>query len=412
MKTALHLLLLAVVGLTSATFPASTPSMITYWGQNRGVRVIGDEAKQEPTLAQICDLPQFSVVVLSFMMEHFSVKGDPGLDFSKWCGAEKNTYSGYSLTGAGSTMLNCPQIGTWITYCQSLGKTVLLGIRPQAALKSESQGEASADKVWNIFLGGSSSVKPFGAGVKLDGVDFLVRNNDNVGYSSMIRILRQNMIGDSSKSYYMSVSPTCDYVIESSFLMQPVIVARKTDLDWINVFFLASSSCTWTKNRAGFWNNFDMWASQAASWNLKMFMTTVGVGYDGFEAYVDGMNGDFIYPFEMQTQNVMGTMKTKPAFGGITLFDSSFESINPCIATNQSYSAIIYEQLSGSPAVTGNNTVTKCILKPNLFPRRAVKNTTDTATGDPLESWAFAMTLETSFIGLAILSGVFVYGLI
>lgn len=58
-----------------------------------------------------------------------------------------------------------------IQTCQSKGKVVTLSLGGGGAsvgFQSDSQAEAYADTIWNDFLGGSSSTRPFGSAV-LDG---------------------------------------------------------------------------------------------------------------------------------------------------------------------------------------------------------------------------------------------------
>lgn len=58
-----------------------------------------------------------------------------------------------------------------IKACQARGKAIILsmgGATGAATFSSDSQASAFADTVWNLFLGGSSSTRPFGDAV-LDG---------------------------------------------------------------------------------------------------------------------------------------------------------------------------------------------------------------------------------------------------
>lgn len=62
-------------------------------------------------------------------------------------------------------------MGTDIKACQAKGKIVTIsmgGAGGSVGFSSDSQGQAFADTVWNTFLGGSSSTRPFGDAV-LDG---------------------------------------------------------------------------------------------------------------------------------------------------------------------------------------------------------------------------------------------------
>jgi chitinase len=58
-----------------------------------------------------------------------------------------------------------------IKHCQSKGKLVTLslgGATGGVGFQSDSQATSFADTIWNLFLGGESSIRPFGDAI-LDG---------------------------------------------------------------------------------------------------------------------------------------------------------------------------------------------------------------------------------------------------
>ena len=67
---------------------------------------------------------------------------------------------------AGSQLLDCLFLAADIQTCQAKGKLVTLSLG--GATGGGAATAAFADQVWNLFLGGSSSTRPFGAAV-LDG---------------------------------------------------------------------------------------------------------------------------------------------------------------------------------------------------------------------------------------------------
>ena len=72
---------------------------------------------------------------------------------------------------SGSQLPNCQFLASAIETCQSKGKIVTIslgGATGAAGFSSESQATSFADQIWDLFLGGSSSTRPFGAAV-LDG---------------------------------------------------------------------------------------------------------------------------------------------------------------------------------------------------------------------------------------------------
>lgn len=68
---------------------------------------------------------------------------------------------------AGSQLLNCSFIADDIKTCQAAGKKVTLSIGGAGA-GGGTADSAFADQIWDLFLGGSSSTRPFGDAI-LDG---------------------------------------------------------------------------------------------------------------------------------------------------------------------------------------------------------------------------------------------------
>ncbi len=69
---------------------------------------------------------------------------------------------------AGSGLANCQFMASDIQACQAKGKIITLslgGATGAATFSSDAQAESFADLVWNTFLGGSSSTRPFGNAV-------------------------------------------------------------------------------------------------------------------------------------------------------------------------------------------------------------------------------------------------------
>lgn len=141
---------------------AAGGKLVVYWGAE----------DDSTTLANVCADSSYDIVNLAFLSSFFAGGGYPELSLS--------TLSGPSAAqkSAGATNL---QDGTSlvpaIKACQAAGKLVILSMGgatdfSSVTLSSDAQGQAVADTVWNLFLGGTAnaSLRPFGS-VKLDGVD-------------------------------------------------------------------------------------------------------------------------------------------------------------------------------------------------------------------------------------------------
>ncbi len=71
----------------------------------------------------------------------------------------------------GTELPNCQFLASSIQACQAKGKIITIslgGATGAASFSSAAQATAFGDTIWNLFLGGSSSTRPFGAAV-LDG---------------------------------------------------------------------------------------------------------------------------------------------------------------------------------------------------------------------------------------------------
>ena len=76
-----------------------------------------------------------------------------------------------NATFPGTQMPDCSALASDIQACQANGKLVTIslgGATGAVGFSSDSQAESFADTIWNTFLGGSSSTRPFGNAV-LDG---------------------------------------------------------------------------------------------------------------------------------------------------------------------------------------------------------------------------------------------------
>lgn len=205
-----------------ATFDASAnTNMAVYWGQG---------PNQKP-LDFFCDDDSIDIIQIGFVNVFPDQSGGyPGTNFGNQCGSE--TYD--NINGSSSLLLrNCPGVGSNITYCQSIGKKVLLSlggaIPNNTHLDSDSTAVEFATFLWEAFGPEDTSKttpRPFGNAV-VDGFDFdienfLVHGEDsgdlNRGYGTMVTTLRTLYESDNSKTYYVSAAPrTCSQNMNPPF---------------------------------------------------------------------------------------------------------------------------------------------------------------------------------------------------
>ncbi|KAJ7822310.1 glycoside hydrolase superfamily [Mycena olivaceomarginata] len=110
---------------------------------------------------------------------------------------------------------NCASLAAGIQACQAKGKLVTLslggGSPTTARFASDSAATSFADTIWNNFLGGSGSHRPFGAAV-LDGVDLDIESGTNTGYAAFAVRIRTRWAGASKpRVYYITAAPQCPF---------------------------------------------------------------------------------------------------------------------------------------------------------------------------------------------------------
>ncbi|KAF9359324.1 Chitinase 1 [Mortierella sp. AD094] len=175
--------------LTSAFDPHSKSNVVNYWGQG-----------SEDNLAEYCKDDTINIFALAFVSE--IQNGIPVLTLANHC----------SGTFPRSSTLYCPDVGQDIKACQDRGKAVVISIGGASgsySLPDARSGRDFADKIWDMFLGGSSSMRPFGDAV-LNGVDLDLESGQTEGYVAFIHALRKKF-HSADRDYYITAAPQCPY---------------------------------------------------------------------------------------------------------------------------------------------------------------------------------------------------------
>lgn len=126
------------------------------------------------------------------------------MDLANHC---SDTLSNSGYTG----LLSCPDVGKAITSCQSKGKKVLIslgGADGAYGFDDDDTAKKFSLTMWKLFLGGTSSSRPFGAAT-LDGIDLDLEAGTSVGYAAFVNELRALMDTDSSRNYFITGTPQC-----------------------------------------------------------------------------------------------------------------------------------------------------------------------------------------------------------
>ncbi|KAJ3556869.1 hypothetical protein NM688_g1787 [Phlebia brevispora] len=282
-------------------------NVAVYWGQNSYGATHTDVANFQQPLAFYCQDDAIDVFPVAFMNEFFSTGNIPSINLANTCNNVDNA------TFSGTTMPICTSVGTDIKTCQAAGKVVTLslgGAGGSVGFESDDQAESLADTVWDLFLGGSSSTRPFGDAV-LDGIDLDIEGGSSTGYAAFVNQIRSHASG-ASKTYYISAAPQCVYPDAS---LGAVLNAASFDMVYVQFYNNPCGLQNFNESSNWDFGIWDNWARTVSpNPNVKIYIgapassTAAGSGYQAISTLSE----------------IATTMrKSFPSFGGVMLWDAS-----------------------------------------------------------------------------------------
>jgi chitinase len=294
--------------------PLKMPGLVMYWGQNGfGGANPGNAAKYEKDLGTTCiEHPEYDVVVLAFVTSFVRTRnadGYPEMNFANHCEAPWDARNPF--------LLKCPDIGAGIETCHQKGKRVLLslgGASGSYGFVSDDEARTFAKTTWDMFLGGSSAIRPF-APATLDGVDLDLEGGSSTGYSAYVKALRTLMDASAARKYYIAAAPQCPF--PDAYLGPAAGKAlgdAPTAFDFLFVQFY-NNFCAGT-SPAAFTTAWNSWAGVAANGGPKIFVGLPATPQAANAAsFVDRAN----------LPSLLAGVKGASAFGGVMLWDVSFD---------------------------------------------------------------------------------------
>lgn len=271
---------------TDAFDSSANTNIAVYWGQN--------SAGTQESLATYCESSDADIFLLSFLNQFPTL----GLNFANAC---SNTFS--------DGLLHCTQIAEDIETCQSLGKKVLLslgGASGSYLFSDDSQAETFAQTLWDTFGEGTgASERPFDSAV-VDGFDFDIENNNEVGYSALATKLR-TLFAEGTKQYYLSAAPQCPYPDAS---VGDLLENADIDFAFIQFYNNYCSVCGQF--------NWDTWLTYAQTVspnkNIKLFLGLPGSASAAGSGYISDTS---------LLESTIADIASSSSFGGIALWDAS-----------------------------------------------------------------------------------------
>lgn len=283
-------------------------NVAVYWGQNSyGAAHANDTVNFQKTLSFYCNDNAIDVFPLAFLNVFFGPGGAPSLNLANTCNPTDNA------TFPGTNLPNCASLASDIAFCQFKGKIVTLslgGATGSVGFQSDSQATSFAQTIWSLFLGGSSSTRPFGSAI-LDGVDLDIEGGGSTYYAAFVNEIR-SLASGASKTYYVTAAPQC--VFPDGNLGT---VLNTAIFDAIYVQFYNNPCGLQAFNQASGWD-FGLWDNWARSTSLNKNAKV----YIGAPASSTAAGSGYV---SINTLSSIATqMRTSfPSFGGVMLWDAS-----------------------------------------------------------------------------------------
>ena len=290
---------------------AAGHGIVGYWGQNGyGGANPADMSRWEPSLGEICATPYYDIIVLAFMTSFVSDRngGMPETNFSFHCETPIDADHPF--------LLRCPEIEADIATCHAAGKKVLIslgGASGAYGFSDDVQAEQFAHTVWDMFLGGSGTLRPFGAR-SLDGVDLDIEGGGTNGYSAFVRRLRRLMDG-AGDGWLITAAPQCPYP-DAYLGPAPGTALRDaaSAFDYLFVQFY-NNFCNGA-SRAPFQDAFGRWSRLSTGSGPRIV-----VGLPAAPAAAPA--GGYVEPDKLPS--LINAVDGNASFAGVMLWDVSFD---------------------------------------------------------------------------------------
>ncbi|TDL18256.1 glycoside hydrolase [Rickenella mellea] len=273
-------------------------SSFSYWGQNSYGATHRDTANFQQHLSNYCGSDSvINVIPLAFLNVFFGSGGQPSIHLANTCNPTDNA------TFPGTDLPNCAALASDIQTCQAKGKIVTLslgGATGAVGFSSDTQARTFADTIWNDFLGGSSSTRPFGNAI-LDGIDLDIESGSSAFYDEFVEQI----------SYYVTATPHCAFP-------DPILggVINTIGFDAIYVQFCKFCGLQNFSNQHAW--NFGTWGGWAKTVspnkNVKVFI--------GVPASSSAADSGYVDPATLATI-IQQTKAQYSSFGGVMLWDAS-----------------------------------------------------------------------------------------
>ncbi|EED84272.1 hypothetical protein POSPLDRAFT_134918 [Postia placenta Mad-698-R] len=283
------------------------PCRLSYWGQNSYGATGSNTADYQKNLSYYCQDDVINAFPLAFLNVFFGEGGEPSLDLANICSTANDPVF------EGTQLPECSFMASNIQTCQNAGKIVTIslgGATGSAGFSNASQAEGFANTIWNLFLGGSSSTRPFGDAV-LDGVDLDIEGGSTEYFTNFVSTLR-SLMNSGSKSYYLTAAPQCPF---PDAYVGSVIDAESFDAVYVQFYNNYCGLTNYDNSNDWDFSTWDNWAKNTSpNPNVKVYIGAPAASAAAGSGYVDAAT---------LGQIAVDTRNSYSSFGGIMLWDAS-----------------------------------------------------------------------------------------
>ncbi|PIA51752.1 hypothetical protein AQUCO_01100549v1 [Aquilegia coerulea] len=276
----LFLLFLISTSLTTLSYSGS---ISIYWGQNT----------QEGTLADTCATGRYEYVNIAFLAA-FGNSIPPLLDLDDHC--DPNIKNG------------CTGLSSDIHACQSKGVKVMLSIGGGDGayyLTSSADAKQVAQYLWDNYLGGNSTSRPFGDAV-LDGIDFDIEGGTESHWDELARYLKGFK---SQKKVYLTGAPQCPF---PDVYMNGALSTGLFDYIWVQFY---NNYCEYNGDVSQLMAIWEQWTNITTT---KIFL--------GLPASPTAATSGYI-PSDILISKVLPSIKNTPKYGGVMLWSKYYDDM-------------------------------------------------------------------------------------
>lgn len=345
-------------------------NLAVYWGQNSYGATGSNTADYQKNLSYYCQDDVINAFPLAFLNVFFGEGGEPSLDLANICSTANDPVF------EGTQLPECSFMASNIQTCQNAGKIVTIslgGATGSAGFSNASQAEGFANTIWDLFLGGSSSTRPFGDAV-LDGVDLDIEGGSTEYFTNFVSTLR-SLMNSGSKSYYLTAAPQCPF---PDAYVGSVIDAESFDAVYVQFYNNYCGLTNYDNSNDWDFSTWDNWAKNTSpNPNVKVYIGAPAASAAAGSGYVDAAT---------LGQIAVDTRNSYSSFGGIMLWDASQAYANDRFDAAVKSSITENGNTAPAPSTTYSSATSTASATPTTAPAPSTTSTPAAPSSSPTGS--------------------------